>query len=79
MNGYEAIIVLVPEYELGVTILTAGGDADSDNTALFDAVQGYIIPVLEEMARKQAEERYAGHYVSIDAANQASLELIVDE
>jgi hypothetical protein len=78
-NGYSAIIVIIPEYNLGVSILTAGDDSYDANLALFDTVQGYLIPLVEAAAREQAKAKYAGQYISSESSSQSSLELIVDD
>ncbi|KAL2397234.1 putative hydrolase M10 [Exophiala dermatitidis] len=65
LPGYSTIIILVPEYELGITILTAGSEP-----ALLDllreAVTVPLIRAADEVARRQTESIYAGTYEYTD-------------
>jgi hypothetical protein len=71
--------VLVPEYNLGVTILGAGPDASTVVPLLLDTVQAVLIPALDRLAREQAVKKYAGIYVS-DSRNISSIiELAIDD
>jgi hypothetical protein len=77
-NGYAAVIILVPEYNLGVSIVVGGDDAYDATLVLLNTVQAYMVPLMESLARNQAAEKYARRYVSKDPANHAALELVVD-
>ncbi|KAK2779996.1 putative beta-lactamase-like 1 [Onygenales sp. PD_12] len=77
----SSYIVLVPEYNLGVTLISAGADASDIVALLLDNVQGTLIPLLENLAREQAAEIYAGDYQSKSKADNASatMSLVVDD
>lgn len=71
--GYYLHIVLVPEYHLGLTILVAGEYEALkwlDNEVITKAIRG-----IEEIARSQTNEKYAGLYKA--AHLESSLELEV--
>ncbi|KAK2732921.1 putative beta-lactamase-like 1 [Myotisia sp. PD_48] len=63
---YGSHIVLVPEYNLGVTVLGAGADVDDIVLPVLDIVQQRLIPALDKLARRQALEKYGGRYQSRD-------------
>ncbi|KAL4869492.1 beta-lactamase/transpeptidase-like protein [Aspergillus spectabilis] len=78
----SSYLVLVPEFELGVTILGMGPDASVVVPLLLDLVQKELVPVFEELARGQAEGVYAGRYesgVSNGVNGTGVIELAVDE
>ncbi|PMD59980.1 beta-lactamase/transpeptidase-like protein [Hyaloscypha bicolor E] len=62
--GYSALIIVVPEYEVGVAIAVAGEDAYTASIELFNAVE----------AELQALAKYGGRYVS----GNSSLEVTID-
>lgn len=64
MPGYLAVMILLPEYGVGVTILTAGEGFDHFPTyeAAIDAVLPPLVRGLEEFARLQTRDVYAGVY-----------------
>lgn len=60
LPGYITNIILVPEYSLGITILTAG------NTQLMDQLREIVttklIRAADKLAQRQAHDRYVGTY-----------------
>ncbi|CEL03929.1 hypothetical protein ASPCAL05066 [Aspergillus calidoustus] len=75
----SSYLVIVPEYNLGVTILGAGPDASTVVPLLLDTVQAVLVPALDQLARDQAIGLYAGTYAS-ESGNQSSvIELVVDD
>ncbi|KAJ0423140.1 beta-lactamase/transpeptidase-like protein [Aspergillus carlsbadensis] len=74
----SSYLVLVPEYNLGVTILGAGLDASTVVPLLLDTVQAVLIPALDQLAREQAVEQYVGIYTSTSGNESAALQLVVD-
>ena len=77
-KGYAATVIIVPEYEIGTTILVAGNDAYDASIILFNTIQGFLIPVLEAEARSQAALKYAGKYTSNCTESGSELELVID-
>ncbi|PKX90068.1 serine hydrolase domain-containing protein [Aspergillus novofumigatus IBT 16806] len=60
--GYRTIILLVPEYDLGITVLTAG-----DETLPEVIVEMVIVPLIraaDALAARQIKETYVGRYTS---------------
>jgi hypothetical protein len=72
---------LIPEYEVGTTILVACEDSSDAVEDLFDLVMAQLIPILESETRKQAELKYAGKYVSTSYSTKgtSSMEIVLDD
>ena len=61
-GDYHSLFVLVPTYNIGFTLLTAGNE-DVRNT-LLNSIVDNVLPVIDQIARDQASSRFAGHYTS---------------
>ncbi|RSL53331.1 hypothetical protein CEP54_010462 [Fusarium duplospermum] len=65
---YSSFLVLVPEFEIGFSILAATSEASSVRALVAgkigDAVVNAIMPALLEQAATEAERNYGGTYVS---------------
>jgi hypothetical protein len=76
LPGYTSIIITVPEYDLGITILLAG------KPDFFDKIQEVVtveaVRAAEEVAIRQLQERYAGAYTSNTPNLNSSLTLVAD-
>ena len=80
--GYSSLIVLLPEFKLGLTILVAG-----DQRALAELtvrLTSSIVPAIEDFARIETRRAFAGSYGAISGKNgllsmNSSLVLAVDE
>ncbi|MCJ1379774.1 hypothetical protein MMC17_002877 [Xylographa soralifera] len=80
--GYSSLIVLLPEFGLGLTILVAG-----DHRALAELtvrLTGAIVPAIEGFARIEARRAFAGSYEVVSGENglrsiNSSLVLAVDD
>ena len=73
LYGYSSHIILLPEYDIGITALVAG-----ESKALFwleNKVLTATANTVEEMARSQVKERYAGTYNSPEINSTVSLSL----
>ncbi|EAW24644.1 serine hydrolase domain-containing protein [Aspergillus fischeri NRRL 181] len=72
LPGYRTLILLVPEFDLGITIFTAGSDT------FLDVVQEILtVPLIraaDEFAARQVKETYVGRYTS--PSTNSSLTLI---
>ncbi|KAK4949760.1 hypothetical protein LTR10_011602 [Elasticomyces elasticus] len=60
LPGYRTIIIVVPEFELGITILT-GGDGDLLDP-LREIVSVSLIQAADKLVKRQIEETYTGLY-----------------
>lgn len=63
VNGYGAYAVLVPEYDLSLIILAAGGQAIQGAVVeLLGVVSRPLVAYADQLARSQAAAKYAGTY-----------------
>ena len=76
--GYSAEIMLFPDYGVGATIMVSGEDAYTPTVDLMDTVSTAIIPIMDILAREQANGTYSGTYTSGSGNTTASLTLQVD-
>ena len=61
-GDYHTLLALVPQYNFGITLLEAGAGEVRDNAP--DVLANTILPVIDQIARDQAESTFAGHYAS---------------
>lgn len=55
-GAYHTIFALVPDYNVGVVVLVAGGTAAAaDRTIIFETLMSALVPGLEATARSQAQ------------------------
>ena len=73
---YGSLMVLIPDYDLGLTILVAGDTSIVNSLAR--TVLKALIPVVERIGREQAATRYAGLYASTVPLN-SSIRLVVQD
>ncbi|EAW13497.1 serine hydrolase domain-containing protein [Aspergillus clavatus NRRL 1] len=71
--GYRTLVLLVPEYDLGITIFTAG-----DRWFLDEVREMLTVPLIraaDELAARQVGETYVGSYKSASAEGGAKFTL----
>jgi len=78
--GYcSSLLVLLPDYGVGFTILIAGPNIPGNtNFNLADLIGGQIVPALEAAAREQAGIKYGGEYI-VDEEGKNYLKLTTQE
>ncbi|XXH01564.1 hypothetical protein Hte_007924 [Hypoxylon texense] len=73
INVYMSLLVLLPDYDVGVAALLAGGWPGNANWDIADAIGAVLVPALEEAARGQADAAYAGTYAAADRDSELVL------
>ncbi|KAF2744328.1 beta-lactamase/transpeptidase-like protein [Sporormia fimetaria CBS 119925] len=77
LPGYVSDLILVPQYDLGITLLIAGG-----NKKIYDQIKEILttemVRAADAMATAQLRERYAGVYSLGDAAQNTSMTVTAD-
>jgi hypothetical protein len=63
IGSYSSLISLLPEYDIGFSILVAG-DLSLSNWVIADMIGNTIIPAMEQTAREEAQSTYGGTYKS---------------
>jgi hypothetical protein len=76
IGSYASLIILIPDYEVGVAILTAGPNGKVVDYVAEMIIQT-LIPQLEESARAEASETLTGWYIS-ETGENSSISIIVD-
>jgi len=77
LPGYSSIIITIPEYALGITILVAGGRQPLLNKIL-EIVTVATVRAAEQLSIRQLHERYAGRYRATDPSLNSSVTIISD-
>ncbi|KAK8101485.1 beta-lactamase/transpeptidase-like protein [Apiospora kogelbergensis] len=75
INTYSSLIIILPDYDVGISALLAGGWPGNANWAMADAIGKTLVPALEEAARMEADAMFSGTYSSNTSStdNSASL------
>ena len=75
-GAYATAFFLVPQYNFGFSVLTAtdpGTSAGAEvRTDFPNKIVDIILPVLDEIAKDQAIDNFAGHYTSTDGNSSVS-------
>ena len=77
IGSYSALMILLPDYDVGFTLLTAGDMPVNMNFDFADAMGGMLLPAVHAVAREEAR-RFEGTYRFGGALN-SSLTIAVDE
>ena len=75
--GYTSLIIVIPAYDLGITLLTAG--STSLLRKLQDIATTRLVRAADALAATQAQQRYAGTYASTTPGLNTSMTLAVAE
>lgn len=79
INVYMSLLVLLPDYDVGISALLAGGWPGNSNWDIADAIGAVLVPALEDAAREQANTNYAGTYAAAgEGALDSSIVLSTD-
>jgi CubicO group peptidase (beta-lactamase class C family) len=72
---YSTNFVLLPDYDMGFTILTAGDDSLDVNNVITDIVAAIGVPAMENAAKEEANRVYAGVYRDSKTGDTLTLDL----
>lgn len=76
---YSANMGLLPDYNVGFTVLTAGIACTVTSRVLSDLLVSAFVPAIKSAAATQANETYAGTYDSDETNSTMSLSITPDE
>ncbi|KAI1134798.1 beta-lactamase/transpeptidase-like protein [Hypoxylon sp. FL0543] len=79
IGDYSALLAIIPDFDIGISILLAGELPGNAGFSLADTVGEPILPAVEEAARAEAGALYNGHYVSSDRKLNSSMTITTDE
>jgi len=74
---YSSVLALSPDHGVGFTILGAGNNTHESLALASDLVSAILLPALEQSAKNQAKQRFAGTY-TLDDTN-SSITLTTDD
>lgn len=81
-GAYGGVLVLLPEYDAGFTLLSAASDSGTRSNAtlvVLDYVTNAVIPALEAQAEAEAKANYVGKYTFTDGKVNASVTIGLNE
>ncbi|KAF3036159.1 hypothetical protein E8E12_003041 [Didymella heteroderae] len=68
LPGYGANLILIPDFDLGITIMNAGARGNV-GTEIAGLIIDDLLPALDEAARVQADAAFAGTYTAANELN----------
>ncbi|KAI9717156.1 MAG: hypothetical protein M1812_004904 [Candelaria pacifica] len=75
---YSSALVLIPDYDVGFSVLVAGGQPTPLRAVLTDMIAQALLPALDSAARSEADTTYSGRYVSAIPSLNSSITLSTD-
>ncbi|KAI1099668.1 beta-lactamase/transpeptidase-like protein [Jackrogersella minutella] len=79
IGNYSALLAILPDFDIGISILLAGDLPGNAAFSFADVVGEPIIPAIEEAARSEAGALYSGRYVSSDENLNSSMTITTDD
>ncbi|OTB01081.1 hypothetical protein M426DRAFT_223685 [Hypoxylon sp. CI-4A] len=79
IGDYSALLAIIPDYDIGISILLAGELPGNAAFGLADTIGEAILPAIEQSARDEAGAVYSGHYVDADNKLNSSLTITTDD
>ena len=77
---YSSWLALLPDYNVGFTVLAAGTEASTNVNVLSNMMAAVLVPALEAAAREEAQSVYAGTYGLAGAGGaNSSMTVLVDD
>ncbi|KAI0131789.1 beta-lactamase/transpeptidase-like protein [Xylariales sp. AK1849] len=73
IGDYQAAFVLIPDYDIGFSIMVAGDIPSNTNWDLADMLGGVFIPSVNAAAKNLAASQYNGYYAVINSTNGTPL------
>ncbi|CAG8954420.1 hypothetical protein HYFRA_00006047, partial [Hymenoscyphus fraxineus] len=62
LPGYSSLLLLIPDWDLGITLMAAGPTGTPDIAVLSGLIAEHFLPAVEVAARNEAQENLAGSY-----------------
>ncbi|KAI1110398.1 beta-lactamase/transpeptidase-like protein [Nemania sp. NC0429] len=78
IGKYSALLAVIPDFDIGFSILAAGDIPTTLAVDLADTLANTYLPTLQGIGRKAAQATYAGQYVSEATRVNSSLTISVD-
>ncbi|KAI1760056.1 beta-lactamase/transpeptidase-like protein [Hypoxylon sp. FL1150] len=78
LGKYSTFFAIIPEFNIGFSILAAGEMPAGLATSVADTLSNTYLPTMVNIARIQANETYVGTYINSDPAVNSSMSIVVD-
>lgn len=78
LGKYSTFFAIIPDFNIGFSILAAGEMPASLATSIADTLSNTYLPTMVNIARIQASATYSGTYTNSDPAVNSSLSIVVD-
>ncbi|KAI0396059.1 beta-lactamase/transpeptidase-like protein [Xylariaceae sp. FL0594] len=81
ISDYSSVLAILPDYDIGISVLLAGELPGNANFNLLDIIGETLLPAIESAAREEAGAGYSGHYAYADTAKNlnSSLTIVTDD
>ncbi|KAK6953838.1 hypothetical protein Daesc_003800 [Daldinia eschscholtzii] len=79
IGDYSALLAILPDFDIGFTVLVAGELPGNVGFGLADTLGEPILPAIEEAARAEAGAKYSGRYVYPNNKINSSMTITTDE
>jgi hypothetical protein len=79
LGKYSNNMIILPEYDIGITVLTAGEAAGATSRILSDIITTSFVPAFEQAAREEAVPTYAGIYTDEKTNSSMKLDVLEEE
>ncbi|KAI0844382.1 beta-lactamase/transpeptidase-like protein [Daldinia vernicosa] len=79
IGDYSALLAILPDFDIGITVLLAGELPGNAGFSLADTIGEHILPAIEEAARAEAGAQYSGHYVYPSNKINSSMTITTDK
>jgi hypothetical protein len=78
-GAYTSELILIPDFEVGLTVLAAGPPSNSVVPIITNLFSGIVVPALETAAREEAKNSLVGTYSFKSAGGlESSITLVID-
>ncbi|KAI1656349.1 beta-lactamase/transpeptidase-like protein [Daldinia decipiens] len=78
LGRYSTLLAIIPDFNIGFSILTAGDAPASLTMDIADTLSNTYLPTMVNTARIQADALYGGSYKNPNSAVNSSLSIVVD-
>ncbi|KAI0173261.1 beta-lactamase/transpeptidase-like protein [Hypoxylon sp. FL1284] len=79
IGDYSALMAILPDFDIGISILSAGDIPGNLDFSLTDIIGDQIVPAIEKAARAEAGAVYSGHYAAANEGVNSSMTITTDE
>jgi hypothetical protein len=79
LGVYEAELALLPDFDAGFNVVAAGGEAAANAVTLSNIAAVVFAPALEQAAKQEARDNYAGTYSYLSETMNGTAVVTVDD